>query len=802
MNTIAVMNKIRYVWSLLFFFIMCACPVMAQMSDSQIVSYARQAATQGKSGSQIGQELLSRGATAGQIENLLGRIGKDDTENGSLSESVNGNKTVTVDDSHVRVTDPVPLVENIKDVPESDGIFGHDVFTAGGMLSFEPNENMATPRNYVIGPGDEIIIDVWGESEATIKSVVSAEGRINISQIGPVQLSGLTIEQATGKLRSVLSRKYLISGQDSDSKISVTLGNMRSIKVNVLGEVKIPGTYRLSSLSTVFNALYNAGGITPIGSMRAVRVVRGGEIVSTLDLYDYLFDGSDHANVALRDDDAIIVPSYSSIVTVQGGVKRPMKYEMLPGEPVSRLLEYAGGFASNANTGELVVERKDGQRGSVMLVPDSGFDSFALLDGDKVSVNVNQTELFENMVTVNGCVMRPGTYALGDGIATVRQLVNHAGGLLDDAFLARAQIVREKSDRSLELLSVAIGAIMDGSETDVILKRNDILTIANVNEIEQKGNVRISGYVNNPGEYTFFEGMGVEDLILLAGGLKDGASTLKADVSRRIDVSDSSCASDTLARVFSIDFKDGLAVEGRPVFSLEPYDIVSIRKSPTYVPQKQVVISGEVNFPGSYTLETANERMSDLVRRAGYATPNAFIKGAFLKRRMLDVQLDARNKLLLLADNQLDSINIISSDTLVYNVGIDLDRALDKPGSNFDVVLADGDELIVPPLINTVRIRGEVLYPNTVNYMPGMSAGRYIRQAGGFSNNARRHNVYVVYMNGKVAKGRCSKVQPGSEIVVPSKPERKSLSVGEWVGIGSTVASLSTVLITLLSLYR
>lgn len=796
-------NTIRfYVGILLTFLVMGVSPVMAQMSDSQIVSFARQAATQGKNSDQIGQELLSRGATAAQLENLLGRMKNGETGVGSMSESANGNRVVAADDSHVRVTEPVPSIENVKNVPENDGIFGHDVFTAGGRLSFEPNENMATPQNYVIGPGDEIIIDVWGESEATIKCIVSAEGRISISQIGPVQISGLTIEQATKKLRSVLSRKYLISGQDSDSKISVTLGNMRSIKVNVLGEVKVPGTYRLSSLSTVFNALYNAGGVTPIGSMRAVRVVRAGEIVCTLDLYDYLFDGSDHDNVALRDDDAIIVPSYSSIVTVQGGVKRPMKYEMLPGEPVSRLLEYAGGFASNANVGELVVERKDGQRGQVVLVTDSDFDSFALLDGDKVSVNVNQTDLFDNMVTVKGRVMRPGTYALGDDIATVRQLVSHAGGLLDDAFLTRAQIVREKSDRSLEILSIAIGAIVDGSETDIVLKRNDILTIANVNEIEQKGNVSITGYVNSPGNFTFFEGMGIEDLILLAGGLKNGASTLKADVSRRIDVSDSSFASDTLARVFSIDFKDGLAVDGYPAFSLEPYDIVTIRKSPTYVPQKQIKISGEVNFPGFYTLETANERMSDIMRRAGGATPNAYVKGALLKRRMSDIQMDAGHNLLTFAENRLDSINILKSDTLIYNIGIDLDRALDKPGCNYDVVLADGDELIVPPMVNTVRIRGEVFFPNAVNYMPGMSVRRYISQAGGFSGNARRHSVYVVYMNGKVSKGRCSKVQPGSEIIVPSKPERKNLTVGEWVGIGSTVASLSTVFLTLINLYR
>lgn len=788
--------------TLFFLAVLPFCPDMAlaQMTESQIREYAKEQVAHGKSNSQIGQELMARGVTAEQLSDLYRKIGNDSSDIGD-SSTEGGSALPVSDNVHVRTAVPEISVPD-KAPGGDDGIFGHDVFKSGSRLSFEPNENMATPKDYVIGPGDEIIIDIWGTSEATIKKVVSAEGRINITQIGPVQLSGLTIDQATGKLKKVLSQKYTIQGQGEESGISVTLGNVRSIKVNVLGEVNIPGTYRLSSLSTVFNALYMAGGVTGIGSLRNVRVVRAGKTLCTLDLYDYLFDGNGKNNVSLTDDDAIIVPPYTSIVSIDGGVKRPMKYEMLPDEPVSEILRFAGGFASDANTKELVVTRRDGDSGLAILVPCDNFGSFGLMDGDVVSVNVNQITLYENSVGIKGSVLRPGQYALGNEIATVRQLVNHAGGLLDDAFMPRAQIVREKPDRSLEILSIAIGAIMDGTEPDVMLKRNDILTVSNLNQIERKGNVEITGYVNNPGSFTYNEGMEIEDLILLAGGLQEGASTLRAEVSRRIDVSDSNEAQDTLARLFMFTIQDGLYTEGRPEFSLQPNDIVSIRKSPTYVPQKQVRISGEVTFPGYYTLETANERLSDLMRRAGGATPNAFVAGALLKRRVTEAEKDADIDLLAIAGNQADSLNIMKMDADVYNVGIDLDKALARPGSDYDVVLGEGDELIVPPLVNTVKIRGEVFYPNSVNYMPGMSVKDYIRQAGGFSNDARRLKVYVVYMNGKVARGRFAKVKPGSEIIVPNKPERSKLSIGEWVGIGSTVASLSTVMITVMNLYR
>lgn len=773
---------------------------MAQMTESQIRQYAKEALSQGKSNSQIGQELLSRGATAEQLSGMYRMVGssRDDIDGSDVETAVLPAATENI---HVRTEVPeVSVPEKVNAVTE--GIFGHDVFKSGSRLSFEPNENMATPKDYVIGPGDEIVIDIWGTSEATIKETVSAEGRIYIAQIGPVQLSGLTIDESTRKLKKVLSRKYSIQSDGPESGIIVTLGNVRSIKVNVLGEVNIPGTYRLSSLSTVFNALYLAGGVTQTGSLRNVTVVRAGKTLCTVDLYDYLFDGSAKNNVPLTDDDAIIVPPYGAVVSVEGGVKRPMKYEMLPNEPVSKLLRYAGGFASDANGRELVVMRKDGDGGRSVMVQSENFDSFGLMDGDRVTVNVNAVRLYENNVEIRGSVLRPGQYALGGGIATVRQLVDHAGGLLDDAFMTRAQIVREKQDRSLEILSIAIGAVMDGSGADVMLQRNDILTVSNVNEIVPKGDVQISGYVNSPGSYVYHDGMDIEGLILLAGGLKEGASTLRAEVSRRINVSDSDAAQDTLARLFTFSIQDGLYVDGQPKFNLQPNDIVSIRKSPTYVPQKQVRISGEVTFPGYYTLETANERLSDLMRRAGGTTPNAYIGGALLKRRVTDAEKDADIDLLAVAGNRADSANILNMDADVYNVGIDLDKAMAKPGSDFDVVLGEGDELIVPPMVNTVRIRGEVFYPNTVNYMPGMSVRDYIRQAGGYNNDARRHRVYVVYMNGKVAKGKMARIRPGCEIIVPNKPERNKLSVGEWVGIGSTVASLSTVIITVISLYR
>lgn len=686
-------------------------------------------------------------------------------------------------------------------------IYGHDLFD-NEDLTFEPNESAATPAGYVIGPGDQIIIDVWGENEVAIKQTVTPEGVIIISQIGPVNVSGMTIEQATAKLKSVLSRKYSLSGSGASSNISVTLGKIRTVKVNVLGEVNQPGTYRLSSLTTVFNALYSAAGVTPIGSLRNIQVIRAGKQIATADIYRMIFEGTDGGNVSLTDGDAIVVPPYSALVEADGGVKRPMFYEILPGEPLEKVLQYAGGFVSNAHPGEVMVQRMDGSNGKVFTVQSGQFSSFGMQDGDVLSVYTNsQEDFFSNRVQIKGSVLRPGVYEFGKEIATVRQLVEHAGGLLEDAFTSRAQLVREKSDRTLEMQSVAIGAIMNGTSEDIMLRKNDMLIVSKVSEIERKGDLSITGYVLQPGDYEYAENMTVEDLILLAGGLESGASTARVDISRRIVNPSSTSASDTLAQVFSFSISDSLAVDkGAANFTLQPYDVVSVRRSPTYVEQRRIRVSGEATFPGEYTLISNEEHLSDIIKRAGGPTTNGYVGGAMLKRKVTEDERNVRRNMVNLIRRGGNSKDSTLVDKLkineIYTVGIDLTKALANPHGVDDIVLHDGDEIIIPSRTSTVRIQGEVMYPNSVSYLPGKNVKYYVHQAGGYSNNAKRAKVYVVYMNGKVAVGAGAKILPGCEVIVPSRAERQKMGVAEWLGIGTTAASITTMLATISNLIK
>lgn len=796
----------------------------AQMTDEQIISYVSEGVAAGKSERQIGTELISKGVSSTQLQRILreyrsGSIKPNNDENSTrmLSSSRPERKVTNGEEIPSSTPKSKETVESKNGKAEKtdntdkagllvDGkkrIYGHDIFTAQN-LSFEPNQNAATPEDYVLGPGDEIVIDIWGVNEATIRQKISPEGRIIVSQIGPIQLSGLTVKEAKGKIKAAFRRMYSSLGSGS-SQLSVTLGDLRTIQVNVLGEVKVPGTYRLSSFSTLFNAIYRAGGITEIGSLRNVKVVRGGEEFAFVDIYDYLFNGKLESNVPLKEGDVIIVPAYNALVSIEGSVKRPMFYEVKEGEPVAGLLSYAGGFTGNAYSGSVNVERNDGRTNHIYTVPSDDFGEFALKDGDAVTVSGSEVETFTNRIEIKGAVYRPGTFELGNDIATVKQLVSHAGGLLEDAFTGRAQIIREKPDRSLELLSIPLKGILEGTEPDVALRRNDILMIANVNEIETKGDLTITGYVLNPGKYQYAEHTTVEDLILLAGGLDEGASSAKVEVSRRIVDPKSTSASDVLSSVYTISIKDGLIEDGAGGFELKPFDVVSVRKSPGYVEQKIVSIVGEVNFPGEYALVSNNDRVSDIVKRAGGATKNGNVHGAILKRKINEYERNVRKTLLDLADQtatKKDTL-VVDENSLgdIYTVGLELDKAIAKPGSDYDIVLRDGDELIVPEMSSTVKIQGEVLYPNTVHYISGKSVGYYINQAGGYNNRARRSKVYVIYMNGTVDSGTFAKVEPGCVIVVPAKNEKSKMTTAELLSVGTTTASITTMIATVVSLF-
>lgn len=791
----------------------------AQMTDTQIVDYIANGVAAGKTERQIGNELLSKGVSSAQLQQLLrtyrnGNAGVVENAEASSRTSIErtDRKPVTTG-REGGVTAPVGQVRENEDLSADSNplydekghkrIYGLDIFTSS-KLSFEPNQNLATPEDYVLGPGDELIIDIWGANEVTIKQKISPEGTITVTQIGPVSLSGLTIKEAKGKLKSILSRTYS-SLRSGSSQMTVSLGEVRTIQVNVLGEVASPGTYRLSSFSTVFNALYRAGGVTDIGSLRNVRIMRGGQPFATVDVYEYIFEGKAGADVSLKEGDVINVPTYEALASIEGFVKRPMFYEVKKGEPVSALIGYAGGFSEGAWPAEVHVERRDGMSNQIYTVKADRFDSFSLQDGDAVYCAGSEVELFTNRVEVQGAVYRPGKFQLGGDIATVKQLIEHAGGILPDAFLGRAELIREKEDRSLEIRSVPLKGILDGNVEDILLRKNDILIIANANEIDPKGDLTITGAVQNPGSYRFAEHTTVEDLILLAGGLVEGASSAKVDIARRIVDPSSTSATDVLAEVFSIAIKDGLMDDGAAGFELKPNDVVSVHRSPAYIEQRNVTISGEVTFPGQYTLTSTNERVSQLVERAGGATPNGNIRGAMLKRRVNEYERNVRSavsRLVTQSSSSRDSLDINKLDlNEVSTVGLELDKALANPGSDYDMVLRDGDELIIPEMTSTVSISGEVLYPNTVHFISGKPVSYYVEQAGGFTTRARRSKVYVVYMNGIVAVGSGAKIEPGCRIIVPARAERDKLTTAEWLGIGTSAASITTMVATIVSLF-
>ena len=800
----------------------------AQMSDNQITSYIAEGMAAGKTENQIGNELLAKGVSMNQLKRL---IQKYRTEGVTLGANVSnakslvskpGNKpsrqaSAMLEDDSADLNSPEaasrerekkrevksPLQEkedSIKAVP----IYGHDVFN-NKMLSFEPNENAATPAGYVIGPGDALNIDVWGLNEASVTVDVTPEGVISLAQIGQVAVSGLTIEQATAKISKALSKKYSL-GARGGSQLSVTLARIRTIRVNILGEVNVPGSYRLSAFTTVFNALYRAKGITAVGSLRNVNIVRGGKTVATVDLYKYLFEGASDVNVSLMEDDAVIVPAYTSVAMISGGVRRPLRYEMREGETIDDLVRFAGGFSGDANPDHVFVERKEGRMNSAYSVSKEEYAGFALKDCDQVTVGQNEVDVFANMVEVRGAVYMPGKFELGGDIATVRQLVEHAGGLLDDAFLGRAQIFREKADRTLEIVAVPIKGIMEGIVEDMVLRKSDILVISKVSEVEQKGAFTISGFVTNPGEYEFADNTTVEDLILMAGGLSEGASYVKVDVARRISNPYSKASSDTLAQIFSFAIKDGLMSEGDGGFILEPNDIVAVRRSPTYVEQITVTVSGEVTFPGQYTLSSSKERLSDLIARAGGPTVRGDLSSGMLRRKIDQYERNVRmslNSLVKQGSSRKDSVDVKKIKVNeIYPVGVEIDKAVANPGSDQDIVLRDGDEIIIPPFSSTVRIQGEVLYPNTVRYLKGKNVAYYVNQSGGFANMAKRSKVYVIHMNGTISVGLGAKVEPGCEIVVPSRPMAREMTTGDWMSIGTTAASITTMIATIANMLR
>ena len=711
------------------------------------------------------------------------------------------------------VPDTAALLNKLMMEKTKRKVFGRNIFN-NKNLSFEPNMNIATPQNYRLGPGDAVFIDIYGASQKTVETSVSPDGYVTIDGYGLVQVSGLTVSEANAKLRSTLGSRY------SSSQIKLTVGETRSIMVNVMGEVKAPGTYTLSAFASVFHALYMAGGINDLGTLRNIKVYRNNRLVSVVDIYDYMLNGKMTGNVRLADNDVIVVGPYDCLVNITGKVKRPMWYEMKKNESVGTILRYAGGFAGDAYTKSVRLVRKTGKEFSVFNVDEFDMSSFHLADEDSISVD-SILPRFSNMVEIKGAVFRPGMYQVGESINSVRTLIEHAEGLKEEAFTARAVMHRMKKDRTLEVVPIDVEGILEGKVPDIPLQPNDAIFIPTKQEMMEEQTITIHGEVNYPGIYKYASNETLEDFVLQAGGLKNSASTVKVDVSRRI-INPKALATDSVtARVYSFALKDGFVIDGKPGFELMPFDEVYVRKSPGFSKQQNVTVDGEVMFSGTYTLAKNNTRLSDVIKAAGGVNDRGYAAGATLVRKINESErkrLEAARRMALEQYEQVaaeeaaktgQKVDMTNSERLkkfqideTYSVGIELDKALANPGSDDDIVLREGDRIVVPLYTGTVKINGEVMYPNTVGFVKGKKASYYIDQAGGFSNKAKKRQSYIIYMNGTVAKiSHNAKPMPGCEIVVPAKANTK-MSIAETMTIGTSVASIATMIATLANILK
>ena len=832
--------------------------IAQSMSDDQVISFVVKEQQKGTSQSQIVTKLMQQGVTIEQIRKVRQKVERQKKNQGLGTQDITGesnrlreNNTSTSNQniSPYRIKDgnytrhtydtndqEYMLMQNeLNDfMPDSttmaeqamyrrladnqmlnrNKVFGRDIFN-NPRLNFEPNMNIATPQNYRLGPGDAVYVDIYGASQKTIESTITPDGTIVIEGYGPIELSGLTVNQANSKLKATLGARY------KSSKVKLTVGQTKTISVNVMGEVMTPGTYTLSAFATVFHALYMAGGTNSIGTLRNIKVFRNNRQVTTVDIYDYILNGKMTGNIRLAEGDVIVVGPYDCLVSISGKVKRPMYYEMKQTESIASLMKYSGGFTGDAYKKSVRVVRKSGTQYSVFNVGEFDMSSFRMSDEDSVSVD-SILPRYSNMVEVRGAVFRPGMYQMGGEVETVRTLIQQAEGVTEDAFTAHAVMHRLKPDRTLEVIQVDVDGIMNGRVADIPLKNEDVLYIPSKKELQEDLTLTIHGEVMYPGIYKYADNETLEDLVLQAGGLKETASLMKVDVARRIVDQRLTTSSDTIAHTFSFALKDGFVIDGEPGFVLKPYDEIYVRKSPGFYKQQNVYVDGEVLFAGTYTLSKKNERVSEIIKKAGGLSNMAYPQGARLERRLTDLERKRVAEIMKLQREQRedeirsqaiksgksisDLKQLASTDNYeipdFYPVGIELDKAIANPGSDADIVLREGDRLTVPVYNGTVKINGEVMYPNTVAYKEGKGINYYIDLAGGFSGKAKKSRTYIIYMNGDVAKaGHGVKVKPGCEIVVPQKSMSK-MSTAESISLISGTASIAAMIATIANILK
>lgn len=813
------MNRYFLTLSLLMGVLFCH----AQMSDTQVMQYIQREYKAGTSQSQIATRLMQRGVTMQQLQRV--RKQYEQLNGVSSSRSTVSDDNMLVADSRLRENNGSVRTDSLGNLlytqivtPTSSGVFefernsvqitdrdntingkvvfGRDIFNQKA-LSFEPNMNIATPVSYVVGPGDKVFVDVYGASQRSEQLEVSPDGTITVTGFGPIHIGGLTVDKANAKIRNELGARY------SSSQIKMTVGQTRTISVNVMGEVTAPGTYTLSAFASVFHALYMAGGVNRLGTLRNIKVFRGGRQVTSVDIYDYILNGRLSGNIRLADDDVILVGPYECIVDITGNVKRPMAYEMKASESVATLLKYAGGFTGDAYKKSIRVNRTSGQKYTVYTVNEFDMADFRVADGDSISVGAILPR-YDNMVEIKGAVFRPGQYNLGGSVTTVKGLIEQADGVTEEAFTAHAVLHRMKPDRTWKVISVDIEGILNGTSPDIPLENEDVLTVATKQDKSNERTVTIHGEVLFPGTFEYADNETIEDFIIQAGGLTDAASTARVDVSRRIIDPHATTYTKEIAKTYSFTVKEGFIVDGDKDFTLQPYDEIYVRRSPGFMPQRNISVEGEVLFAGTYTLSQKNQRLSDIIKAAGGVTDEAYIRGARIERPLNDDEKFRLNRLLKMVEMQggsgLDA-GKVGQDS-VYYVGIELDKALKNPGSDYDVILREGDKLVVPEYSGTVKINGNVMYPNTVAYMSGKNYKWYINEAGGFGNGAKRSKAFILYQNGKVSKASKGKVEPGCEIIVPNKTRSAADNISMFTNIGTSLATMVTMIATVTNLIK
>ena len=812
---------------LLLGFLLCSLIASAQMSDQQVAAFIASEVKAGTSQAQIVTKLMQKGVKIDQIRRLrnqydkqISSAGKSAAADGAVAMAAkrmqgNSDGTTSQELTTARVgttgtieTDAAADVQDVENdvkatqgiAPDANGkkVYGRDIFRQANP-NFQPNANMPIPDSYVLGPGDQVVVDIYGASQGTLIHTISPEGTITVSGYGPIYLSGLSVTGAQKKLRSTLGSRY------KSSDLKLTVGNTRTIQVNIMGEVRTPGTYHLSAFANVFYALYRAGGTSDLGTLRNIKVYRNGRLVTVVDLYQYILNGRLAGNIRLQDNDVIQVEPYESLVGITGNVKRPMFYEMRKNESVATLLKYAGGFTGDAHKKSVRLVRQTGERYQVYNVNEFDMATFKLADGDAITVD-GILNRFENMVEIKGAVFRPGQFHLGEGVTSVRSLVQAAEGLTEDAYTGRAVLHRLKADRTLETQSLDLAGIMAGTAPDVPLRNEDVLFIMTQEDLRQERTFTITGEVMSPGDYEYAANTTIQDLIVMAGGLRDQASLAKVEVSRRILDPNATQKSNVIAQTFSFDLKDGLVLNGNSGFVLEPYDVVHIYRSPAFSTARNIQVRGEVNYEGGHTLPHKNMRLSDAIQMAGGVTPNAYVHGARLMRRMnADERQRQQSTLNAIRNILTERGDSISRDQLqlgdTYSVGIQLDKALENPGGTYDIIIREGDEIIVPEYNATVRVSGDVFMPNTVSFIEGKNYKYYVNQSGGFGNRAKKSKTFIVYQNGTIGvAAQGAKPEPGCEIIVPSKKRRNPVNLASLVSMGTSLASLATMVVALTKL--